>query len=44
MFSRGVRAGWATWGDQAHSGYEPTWETYSHNSASDRAALLRAAE
>jgi N6-adenosine-specific RNA methylase IME4 len=40
MFSRGVRAGWTTWGDQAHAGYAPTWETYSHNSGS----LLPAAE
>jgi N6-adenosine-specific RNA methylase IME4 len=28
LFGRGVRAGWATWGDQAVDGYEPTWRTY----------------
>jgi len=42
LFSRGVRPGWTTWGDQAHADYAPTWDTYSHNSASDR--FPRAAE
>ena len=36
LFGRGVRRGWATWGNQADDGYAPTWKTYSHNSASER--------
>lgn len=36
MFARGVRPGWAAWGNQADEDYEPTWETYSHNSSSDK--------
>lgn len=36
MFARGVRKGWTTWGNQADEDYTPTWETYTHNSASDR--------
>jgi N6-adenosine-specific RNA methylase IME4 len=36
MFARGSRAGWTYWGDQAHDDYEPTWSTYSFNSASAR--------
>lgn len=36
MFARGVREGWTTWGNQADEDYAPTWETYAHNSASDR--------
>ena len=32
LFARGQRPGWACWGDQAEA-YEPTWSTYSHNSA-----------
>lgn len=36
MFGRGVRPNWATWGNQADEAYEPSWKTYSHNSASDR--------
>lgn len=36
MFARGSRAGWTYWGDQAHDAYEPTWSTYSFNSASAR--------
>lgn len=38
MFGRGVRKGWATWGNQADEAYEPTWETYSHNSKATRIA------
>jgi N6-adenosine-specific RNA methylase IME4 len=34
LFSRGLRAGWAVWGDQAHEAYMPDWDTYAHNSAS----------
>lgn len=36
LFGRGVREGWATWGNQADEAYEPTWKTYGHNSATDR--------
>lgn len=38
MFGRGLRPGWATWGDQAHDSYKPTWQTYRHNSARPRFA------
>jgi N6-adenosine-specific RNA methylase IME4 len=38
MFGRGVRKGWATWGNQADEAYEPDWKTYGHNSATDRIA------
>jgi N6-adenosine-specific RNA methylase IME4 len=38
LFGRGVRPGWATWGNQADESYEPSWKTYRHNSASDRVA------
>jgi N6-adenosine-specific RNA methylase IME4 len=37
LFGRGTRQGWATWGNQADAGYEPTWDTYRHNSATERA-------
>ncbi|WP_245884219.1 MT-A70 family methyltransferase [Hartmannibacter diazotrophicus] len=37
MFGRGVRKDWAVWGNQADETYEPTWKTYAHNSATDRA-------
>jgi len=36
LFGRGVRPGWMTWGDQADDSYEPAWETYAHNSATER--------
>ena len=36
LFARGLRPGWASWGNQAEDGYEPTWATYGHNSASER--------
>lgn len=36
LFARGVRPGWAVWGDEAAETYEPSWKTYSHNSASER--------
>lgn len=36
MFSRGTRKGWTVWGNQADDNYEPTWDTYSHNSASTK--------
>lgn len=37
MFSRGVRKGWSVWGNQAVEEYQPTWETYKHNSSTDAA-------
>jgi N6-adenosine-specific RNA methylase IME4 len=36
MFSRGTRKGWTVWGNQADDSYEPTWDTYSHNSAAGK--------
>jgi N6-adenosine-specific RNA methylase IME4 len=42
LFARGRRKNWASWGDQAGSGYVPTWSTYRHNSATDVAAELSA--
>jgi N6-adenosine-specific RNA methylase IME4 len=36
MFARGTRKGWSVWGNQADDEYAPTWDTYSHNSASER--------
>jgi N6-adenosine-specific RNA methylase IME4 len=36
LFARGVRPGWQSWGNQAADDYEPTWKTYSHNSAAER--------
>ncbi|HVL29234.1 MAG TPA: hypothetical protein VM326_00770, partial [Sphingomicrobium sp.] len=36
MFSRGKRPGWTAWGNQADETYEPTWDTYKHNSATER--------
>jgi N6-adenosine-specific RNA methylase IME4 len=45
MFARGKREGWASWGNQAAADYEPSWKTYSHNSATEReAGKLIAAE
>ena len=31
LFARGAREGWAMWGNQATSDYEPTWNTYSNH-------------
>lgn len=39
LFARGARDGWSVWGDQATDAYEPTWETYAHNSAAERRLL-----
>lgn len=39
LFGRGVRSKWVTWGNQANDSYAPTWETYRHNSATDRVIL-----
>ena len=36
LFARGTRPGWRVWGNQADESYEPTWNTYSHNSSSER--------
>lgn len=36
MFSRGTRKGWTVWGNQADESYAPTWDTYSHNSATTK--------
>jgi len=36
LFARGTRESWTTWGNQASESYEPTWDTYRHNSASER--------
>lgn len=36
LFGRGVREGWATWGNQADESYEPTWKTYPHHSQARR--------
>jgi N6-adenosine-specific RNA methylase IME4 len=33
LFARGTRAGWNAWGEEAQA-YEPTWNTYPHNSVS----------
>jgi N6-adenosine-specific RNA methylase IME4 len=40
LFSRGVRAGWTTWGNQAVDSYQPTWKTYAHNSARERQSAM----
>lgn len=37
LFGRGLRADWAVWGNQADDGYAPTWATYAHHSAAERA-------
>ena len=34
LFARGPRTNWTVWGKQADE-YEPTWKTYSHNSAAE---------
>jgi N6-adenosine-specific RNA methylase IME4 len=33
LFGRGVRDGWATWGNEAEAGYRPSWPTYGNHSA-----------
>ena len=43
LFARGVRDGWSSWGNQADDAYEPTWDTYAHNSAAERGARRAAA-
>ena len=44
LFARGLRPDWTTWGNQAVETYEPTWKTYSHNSAAQRQLFGPAAE
>lgn len=44
LFARGVRKGWSVWGDQADDSYEPTWDTYGHNSASERQLVAASVE
>lgn len=34
LFARGARPKWTVWGNQADENYVPTWDTYSHHSAS----------
>jgi N6-adenosine-specific RNA methylase IME4 len=36
LFARGVRKAWTVWGNQAAADYEPTWDTYAHNSVAER--------
>ena len=31
LFARGVRDGWAMWGNQATDEYEPSWNTYANH-------------
>ncbi len=33
LFGRGLREGWAVWGNQADDDYKPTWATYPFNSS-----------
>ncbi len=33
LFVRSTRPGWTVWGNEAVEGYEPTWDTHTHNSA-----------
>lgn len=40
LFARGVRPGWATWGDQARDGWRPTWKTYRKQPAEAALPLL----
>lgn len=40
LFARGMRPGWEVWGNEARNDYEPTWKTYSHNSAKERSVTL----
>lgn len=41
LFARGTRPNWIIWGDQAHDGYAPTWNTYAnHSQASNEPVLI----
>jgi len=44
LFARGARKGWSVWGNQAEEEYEPTWDTYSYNSASERRLVASGAD
>lgn len=44
MFARGGRPKWAVWGNQADENYEPTWDTYAHNSAAERRLVAAEAD
>ena len=35
LFARGVRDGWAMWGNQANKDYEPTWNTYANHTLAE---------
>jgi len=35
LFARGMREGWASWGNQANDTYRPTWKTYANHSRAD---------
>ncbi len=39
LFARGTRKGWATWGNQADDGYQPTWKTYAHHSRAGKCSM-----
>ena len=41
LFARGVREGWAMWGNQASADYEPTWNTYANHTIAARACAAR---
>ena len=36
LFARGIRSGWTNWGDEANTDYRPIWNTYAHNSHSEK--------
>ncbi len=36
LFARGSRKGWTNWGKQADINYRPNWNTYAHNTASEK--------
>lgn len=44
MFARGTREGWTSWGNQAEANYKPSWDTYAHNSATERRGTLGQAD
>ena len=44
MFARGDRPKWTVWGNQADESYEPTWDTYAHNSAAQRRLVAAEAD
>ena len=39
IFARGIRPKWSAWGNQADESYQPTWDTYAHNSATESRIL-----